>query len=61
MKVLTIVTVLLLPTGVLAGFMGMNIAAPYSTQDPLIFWVVVIAIIVIAALTLYALRVRGWL
>ena len=29
MKILTITSVLLLPTGVLAGFMGMNIKPPY--------------------------------
>ena len=61
MKVLTIVTVLLLPTGVLAGFMGMNIAAPYSNDDPTIFWFVIAAIILIAAVTLSVLRVRKWL
>ena len=61
MKVLTIVTVLLLPTGVLAGFMGMNITAPYSNDDPTIFWFVIVAIILIAALTLFALRLRKWL
>lgn len=40
MKILTITSVLLLPTGVIAGFMGMNIKAPYSNDDPTIFWIV---------------------
>jgi Mg2+ and Co2+ transporters len=60
-KILTIVSVLLLPTGVIAGFMGMNIRAPYSNDDPTIFWFVVAGIALVAALTLFALRVRRWL
>jgi magnesium transporter len=60
-KVLTIVSILLLPTGVLAGFMGMNIKAPYSNDDPTIFWFVLGAIAVIAGLTILALRFRRWL
>ena len=61
MKTLTIVSVLLLPTVVIAGFMGMNIKAPYSNDDPTIFWFVVAGSAVIAALTLVALRLRKWL
>ena len=61
MKTLTIVSVLLLPTGVIAGFMGMNIKAPYGTDDPTIFWVVLGIIVLIAAATLIALRIRRWL
>jgi magnesium transporter len=60
-KVLTIVSVLLLPAGVLAGFMGMNIKAPYSNDDPTIFWFVLAAIALIAGLTVLALRLRRWL
>jgi magnesium transporter len=60
-KILTIVSVLLLPTGVIAGFMGMNIRAPYSNDDPVVFWIVLVAIVVVAALTLVALRARRWL
>lgn len=61
MKILTVVSVLLLPTGVIAGFMGMNIKAPYSNDDPSIFWIVLAAIAVLAALTLAMLRVRKWI
>ena len=60
-KILTIVSVLLLPTGVIAGFMGMNIKAPYSNDDPTIFWFVVVGIAFVAALTVLALRIRKWL
>ena len=61
MKILTITSVLLLPTGVIAGFMGMNIKAPYSNDDPTIFWIVVTAIFVIAVATVAVLRIRKWL
>jgi magnesium transporter len=60
-KVLTVVSVLLLPTTVIAGFMGMNIKAPYSNDDPTIFWDVLAAIVVIAIGTLITLRARKWL
>lgn len=60
-RILTIVSVLLLPTTVIAGFMGMNIQAPYSNNDPSIFWFVVGGIAAIAAGTLITLRLRHWL
>ena len=60
-KILTVVSVLLLPAGVIAGFMGMNIKAPYSNDDPTIFWIVVAVIILVAGLTLVLLRARKWL
>lgn len=61
MKILTIASVLLLPTGVIAGFMGMNIKAPYTNDDPTIFWLVVAGIVIIAVATLAMLRIRKWL
>ena len=60
-KTLTVVSVLLLPAGVIAGFMGMNIKAPYSNDDPTIFWIVVALIILVAGSTLVVLRLRKWL
>jgi magnesium transporter len=60
-KILTITSVLLLPTGVIAGFMGMNIKAPYTNDDPTIFWLVVGGIVIIAVATLAMLRIRKWL
>lgn len=61
MKVLTIVSVLFLPTGVIAGFMGMNTKPPYSNDNPIVFWIVVALILAIAALTLGLLRARRWI
>lgn len=60
-KILTVVSVLLLPTSVIASFMGMNIQAPYSNDDPLIFWIVVALIASLALGTLVMLRLRRWL
>jgi magnesium transporter len=56
MKILTITSVLLLPTGVIAGFMGMNTKPPYSNDNPVVFWVVVVLILAIAVATLVVLR-----
>ncbi len=61
MKTLTIVTVLLLPTGAIAGFMGMNEKPPYSVDDPYVFWAVVALIVVIAVISVGLLRARHWL
>lgn len=60
-KILTITSVLLLPAGVIAGLMGMNIKAPYTNDDPTIFWFVLAGIIIIAVATLAMLRIRKWL
>ncbi len=61
MRTLTVVSVLLLPAGVISGFMGMNAKTPFSLDDPAVFWIVVTVIAVIAALTLVTLRVRRWI
>ena len=60
MKILTIVSVLLLPAGVISGFMGMNEQPPFSTDDPLVFWVVLIVIATVALVTVALLRARRW-
>lgn len=60
-KTLTIVSILVLPTGVIAGFMGMNIQAPYSNDDPHVFWLVTLLIGALAVVTLAILRFRRWL
>ena len=60
-KILTVVTVLLLPAGVIAGFMGMNVPGPYSEDDPLAFWIVVLFAVGLAVGTLATLRLRRWL
>lgn len=59
-KVLTIVSIFLLPGALIVGFMGMNQEAPYSTDDPRVFWLVVALIAAVALGTFVVLRLRRW-
>ncbi len=60
MRVLTLASVVLLPSVVLAGVMGMNFKVPIFDQ-PNIFWVVVGIMLAMAVATLGVARWRGWL
>ena len=60
MKVLTLASVILLPSVVLAGVMGMNFKVPLF-DNPNLFWVVVAVMAVLAVGTVVAARWRGWL
>lgn len=60
MKVLTVVSVMLLPGSLLAGVLGMNFPAAFF-QDERLFWVAIAAIVGIAVVTLAAARYRRWL
>ena len=60
MKVLTLASVILLPSVVLAGVMGMNFKIPLF-DNPDMFWVVIGVMAVLAAGTVVAARWRGWL
>jgi magnesium transporter len=61
-KVLTLVSILLLPGALLAGVAGMNVNFSTRTfaHSPL-FWVVATAIILIAVVTLALARLRRWI
>lgn len=61
MKVLTIVTVLLLPGSMLAGLLGMNVVVPLDKDSPLSFWVVVGALGLLAIAILVVARWRRWI
>ena len=61
MKVLTLVTVLLLPGALIAGLLGMNVEVPLSKDSPLSFWLVVIAIALLACVVLVIARTRRWI
>jgi Mg2+ and Co2+ transporter CorA len=61
MKVLTLVSVLVLPASALAGIMGMNFKGVGLFQHAAYFWVAVAAMILIAAVTLVVSRVRRWI
>lgn len=60
MRVLTIVNVILLPAVVLAGIMGMNFKVAFFENTNL-FWIVIVAMVVIAAGSLALARWRRWL
>jgi Mg2+ and Co2+ transporter CorA len=60
MRLLTWVSVTLLPAGVLAGVMGMNFQVAFF-DNAYMFWIVVAAMIIIAIITLTVARWRRWL
>jgi Mg2+ and Co2+ transporter CorA len=60
MKVLTLASVILLPSVVLAGVMGMNFKVPFF-DNPDMFWVVIGLMAALAVGTVVAARWRGWL
>ena len=59
MRVLTIVSVSLLPMTVIAGVLGMN-SMPKSLATPLVFWGSIVAMIVVATLMFLAARLLFW-
>ena len=60
MRLLTWVSVTLLPAGVLAGVMGMNFQVGFFDNSSL-FWIVVASMFVIGLTSLGVARWRGWL
>jgi Mg2+ and Co2+ transporter CorA len=60
MRVLTVLSAVLLPAGVIAGVMGMNFPAPIF-EEPALFYVVLGAIVTLAVLTLAFARLRRWI
>ncbi len=60
MRVLTIVNVILLPSAVLAGVMGMNFKLGFF-DEPSFFWVVIGVMVAIGLVTLVVARWRRWL
>ena len=60
MRLLTLASVILLPSVVLAGIMGMNFKVGLF-DDPNLFWIVIGIMLGMAAATLGIARWRGWL
>lgn len=60
MRVLTLASVVLLPSVVLAGVMGMNFKVSLF-EEPNLFWVVIGTMVAMAAATVGIARWRGWL
>lgn len=61
MKVLALATVLLLPGSLIAGLLGMNVDVPLPKDGPSSFWLVVVAIAVLATGVLALARARRWI
>jgi magnesium transporter len=59
MRLLTIVSVCLLPMTVIAGVLGMN-SMPKTLATPLVFWGSIVAMLVVAALVFLASRLFFW-
>lgn len=60
MRVLTIASVVLLPSAVIAGVMGMNFKEPFF-DNPAFFWIVIGAMLTLAVTTVLVARWRRWL
>lgn len=60
MKVLTLVSVIMLPGALVAGVMGMNFKVGLF-DHPGVFWAVVSGIVAVGPLTLLVARRRGWI
>ena len=60
MKVLTLVSVILLPGALVAGVMGMNFEVGLFDESWL-FWVVVVVIVAVAPITLRIAKTRDWI
>jgi len=61
-KVLTLVSILLLPGALLAGLAGMNVNfKPEVFVDSALFWLVVTSVIAIAVTSLVLARIRHWI
>ena len=61
MKVLALISALLLPGSLIAGLLGMNMPGPFAPDDPRGFWIVVVLIAALAAVTLLVARLRRWI
>jgi magnesium transporter len=61
LRILTAVTVILLPLTLVTGFFGMNVGFPGDPRAPAYFWGVVIAMAVMLVALVLFFRRRGWL
>ena len=59
MRILTIISVILLPAAVIAGVMGMNFQVGLF-ETPELFWVVIGSMVVIAAVVLFVAHRKRW-
>ena len=60
LRILTIVTTITLPLGLIAGLLGMNVGGLPGTQDHYGFIIVIILMVIIAAVELWYFKRKGW-
>lgn len=61
MRILTVISVIMLPLTLLSGILGMNIWLPFEANDPTGFLIIMLGMILISVLMLIYFRRRGWL
>jgi len=61
MRILTVISVIMLPLTLISGILGMNIWLPFEAGDPTGFLVIMVGMLVISVLMLVYFRRRGWL
>jgi len=61
LRILTAVTVILLPLTLVTGFFGMNVAFPGDPRSAAYFWGVVISMAILLVGMVVFFRRRGWL
>jgi len=60
LRILTIVSTITLPFGLIAGLLGMNVGGLPGTQDPHGFVIVIVLMLAIAAAELLYFKSKGW-
>jgi magnesium transporter len=60
MRILTVISVIMLPLSLVAGIYGMNVALPLN-EHPHAFWLIIAGMIIIMIAMLTVFRRRGWL
>ena len=61
LRILTIVSAITLPFGLIAGLLGMNVGGLPATQDPQGFIIVIVMMLIIGAVELLYFYRKGWL
>jgi zinc transporter len=61
LRILTIVSAVTLPFGLIAGLLGMNVGGLPATQDPLGFIIVIVMMLFIGTVELLYFYQKGWL
>jgi magnesium transporter len=60
MRILTVISVIMLPLTLVSSVYGMNVDLPME-KDPRAFWLIAVSMVILAVGLLYYFRRRGWL